>query len=74
MKISNFFKMKNKDLKFKFTENVKVVVTGMGCVTPIGNNKNDTWEGLLNGKNNIRLSNNHTDLPINHKKIGRAHV
>lgn len=67
MKISNFFKMKNKDLKFKFTENVKVVVTGMGCVTPIGNNKNDTWEGLLNGKNNIRLSNNHTDLPINHK-------
>lgn len=28
----------------------KVVVTGMGAVTPIGNNLNDYWQGLINGK------------------------
>lgn len=28
----------------------RVVVTGMGCVTPIGNNLNDFWENILEGK------------------------
>ena len=28
----------------------RVVVTGMGCVTPVGNNVKDTWESLLSGK------------------------
>jgi 3-oxoacyl-[acyl-carrier-protein] synthase II len=28
----------------------RVVVTGMGCVTPVGNNLNDFWESILNGK------------------------
>ena len=27
----------------------RVVVTGIGALTPIGNNKQDYWEGLLNG-------------------------
>jgi len=27
----------------------RVVVTGMGAVTPLGNNLNDYWNGLLNG-------------------------
>jgi 3-oxoacyl-[acyl-carrier-protein] synthase II len=27
----------------------KVVVTGMGAVTPLGNNLNDYWHGLING-------------------------
>jgi 3-oxoacyl-[acyl-carrier-protein] synthase II len=27
----------------------RVVVTGMGALTPLGNNLNDYWEGLLNG-------------------------
>ncbi len=31
----------------------KVVVTGMGCVTPIGNNLNDFWQGLMSGKNGV---------------------
>ena len=31
----------------------RVVVTGMGAITPVGNNVNDTWEGLKNGKNGI---------------------
>lgn len=28
----------------------RVVVTGMGCINPVGNNVNDTWESLLAGK------------------------
>ncbi|WP_027414564.1 beta-ketoacyl-ACP synthase II [Aneurinibacillus terranovensis] len=31
----------------------RVVVTGMGAVTPIGNNAADFWEGLLNGKSGV---------------------
>ena len=28
----------------------RVVVTGMGCICPVGNNVKDTWEALLAGK------------------------
>jgi 3-oxoacyl-[acyl-carrier-protein] synthase II len=28
----------------------RVVVTGMGCLSPVGNNVNDTWEAILAGK------------------------
>jgi 3-oxoacyl-[acyl-carrier-protein] synthase II len=28
----------------------RVVVTGMGCLSPVGNNMRDTWEALLAGK------------------------
>ena len=31
----------------------RVVVTGLGAVTPVGNNVADTWESLKNGKNGI---------------------
>ncbi len=31
----------------------RVVVTGMGAVTPIGNDVNTFWEGLINGRNGI---------------------
>ncbi len=31
----------------------RVVVTGIGAVTPVGNNANDFWENLLNGVNGI---------------------
>ncbi len=31
----------------------RVVVTGMGCVTPIGNNVEDFFNGLVEGKNGI---------------------
>ena len=35
-------------------ENMKrVVVTGIGAVTPVGNNVPDFWESLKNGKNGI---------------------
>ncbi len=28
----------------------RVVVTGLGCVSPVGNNVKDTWQALLSGK------------------------
>lgn len=31
----------------------RVVVTGLGAVTPLGNNLNEYWEGLLNGRSGI---------------------
>lgn len=34
-------------------EDRRVVVTGIGAITPLGNNVPDTWEGLKNGKNGI---------------------
>ncbi|WCK53012.1 beta-ketoacyl-ACP synthase II [Aneurinibacillus sp. Ricciae_BoGa-3] len=33
----------------------RVVVTGLGAVTPIGNNAAEFWDGLLNGKSGIDL-------------------
>ena len=32
----------------------RVVITGMGCVTPIGNNIKEFWASLLEGKSGIR--------------------
>ena len=32
----------------------RVVVTGMGAVTPIGNNLADMWENIENGKHGFR--------------------
>ncbi len=31
----------------------RVVVTGMGCVSPVGNTAEETWEALIKGKNGI---------------------
>lgn len=33
--------------------NRRAVVTGMGAVTPVGNNVKETWESLISGKNGI---------------------
>lgn len=35
------------------SENRRVVVTGIGALTPLGNNVRDTWEGMKSGKNGI---------------------
>ena len=41
----------------------RVVVTGLGAVTPIGNNVADFWEGLKTGKNGIgTVSYTHLDV------------
>lgn len=31
----------------------RVVITGLGAVTPVGNNARESWEGVKNGKNGI---------------------
>ena len=31
----------------------RIVITGMGAITPVGNNVNDMWAALLEGKNGI---------------------
>src|SRR5687768_7693838 len=31
----------------------RVVITGLGCVTPLGNDVRSTWEGLIHGKSGI---------------------
>ncbi|HHS13302.1 MAG TPA: beta-ketoacyl-[acyl-carrier-protein] synthase II, partial [bacterium] len=31
----------------------RVVVTGVGAVSPLGNDTKSTWEGLIQGKNGI---------------------
>ena len=33
----------------------RVVVTGLGCISPVGNNVNDTWQALLAGKSGAAL-------------------
>lgn len=35
------------------SENRRVVVTGIGAITPLGNNVADTWNGMKNGTNGI---------------------
>ncbi len=35
------------------SENRRVVVTGIGAVTPLGNTAADTWTGMVSGKNGI---------------------
>lgn len=31
----------------------RVVITGLGCISPVGNNVNDTWHALLAGKSGV---------------------
>ena len=33
------------------SDNRRVVITGLGAITPLGNNVNDTWEGMRSCKN-----------------------
>ena len=35
------------------SNNRRVVVTGLGAVTPIGNNVQETWNSMISGKNGI---------------------
>ena len=35
------------------SENRRVVITGVGAITPLGKNVADTWKNMKNGKNGI---------------------
>ena len=49
--------------------NRRVVITGMGAVTPLGNNVKDFWEGIRTGKNGIaRIT--HFDPEVQKAKNG----
>ena len=45
-----FFNLLSKRVKFSSMQIKRVVVTGMGALTPIGNNIEEYWDGLVNGK------------------------
>jgi 3-oxoacyl-[acyl-carrier-protein] synthase II len=47
----------------------RVVVTGMGTLTPLGHNVQDTWEGLISGRSGIRRLQNF-DSSNGHCHIG----
>ncbi len=36
----------------------RVVVTGLGCISPLGNSVSSTWDGILNGKSGVNLIEN----------------
>ena len=33
----------------------RVVVTGMGCISPVGNNVKETWDSILAGKSGVAM-------------------
>ncbi len=49
----------------------RVVITGIGAVTPLGNNFKDSWNSLIAGKNGISfLKGTNKDIDSNVKIIG----
>ncbi|MGF1499957.1 MAG: beta-ketoacyl-ACP synthase II [Elainellaceae cyanobacterium] len=40
-------------MTYSDTENKRVVVTGLGAITPLGNTPNDYWQGLMEGRSGI---------------------
>ena len=43
----------NQPTNQQLVEKKRVVITGMGAITPIGNTLEDYWQGLMNGTNGI---------------------
>ncbi len=42
----------------------RVVITGIGCITPLGNDLNTTWEGLKAGRSGISTITNIDPSPF----------
>ena len=42
----------------------RVVVTGMGCVSPVGNSADETWEAIKAGKSGIGLITRYDATPF----------
>ena len=42
----------------------RVVVTGLGCVSPVGNSVEETWEALTNGKSGIATITRYDNTPF----------
>ncbi len=52
----------------------RVVITGLGAVTPIGKNVNETWDNALNGISGIELINQSWSESLNTKIAGLVKV
>ena len=45
--------MANSDSQARPSDRKRVVITGLGAITPIGNTLTEYWEGLVSGRNGI---------------------
>ncbi|MGJ8643898.1 MAG: beta-ketoacyl-ACP synthase II [Luteolibacter sp.] len=50
----------------------RVVITGIGCVSPLGNDLEKTWDGLKNGRSGIRLIEQIDTTPFDCKIAGEV--
>lgn len=41
-------------MTYKYNERPRVVITGIGSITPLGNSVSDLWQGLIAGQSGIR--------------------
>ncbi|MES2438600.1 MAG: beta-ketoacyl-ACP synthase II [Verrucomicrobiota bacterium] len=48
----------------------RVVITGIGCITPLGNDLNTTWDGLKEGRSGISTITNIDPAPFDCKIAG----
>ena len=39
----------------------RVVVTGLGAITPLGNTLPETWEGIIKDRKSTRLNSSHIE-------------
>ena len=53
--------------------NRRVVVTGMGVVSPIGNDLDTVWQNLVNGHSGIGKITHFDTTPYEHKAGGEVH-
>ena len=42
----------------------RVVVTGLGCVSPLGNSADETWNAMKEGKSGIGLITRYDNTPF----------
>lgn len=50
----------------------RVVITGIGCITPLGNDLNTTWDGLKEGRSGISTITNIDPAPFDCKIAGEV--
>ncbi|MCK4651033.1 beta-ketoacyl-ACP synthase II [Candidatus Babeliales bacterium] len=50
----------------------RVVITGIGLVTPLGNNTLDTWNNLIEGHSGLSIFDHHTITNYPYKVFGRV--
>jgi beta-ketoacyl-acyl-carrier-protein synthase II len=53
--------------------NRRVVITGLGVVSPIGNDKDTVWTNLVEGRSGIGLITHFDTTPYEHKAGGEVH-